>query len=228
MHYPDSQVNNMTNINITNYENYHSKLKGQFHEFAQRKSDFQVEKFTACSDGTLPSHQYRHVLVQIRVALTELKRRIVDRERQIRSRDRAADTRPEDWDLDVAAAETEIESLTYDIESKLIEVNGYGAILEQLEKENGKPFTNADFQADEPEYWKRRFARQMHDSVVDRQTGCGQGNLIALREACIDPILPDSPNQLEVLPMDVRLLAMITDGVDVEMLEEGEEEDGSI
>jgi len=216
----------MTNIDIENYETYHSNLKEQFHEFAQRKSDFQVEKFTACSDGTIPSHQYRHTLVQIRVALTELKRRIVDRERQIRVRDRAIENKSEDWDLDVAGAETEIESLTYDIESKLIEVNGYAAILEQLEKENGKPFTNADFQADEPEYWKRRFARQMHDSVIDRQTGCGQGNLIALREACIDPIIPGSPNQLEVLPMDVRVLALIAEGVDLKMLEEGEEEDG--
>lgn len=220
----------MTNIDIENYETYHSKLRSQFHEFAQRKSDFQVEKFTACSDGTIPSHQYRHTLTQIRVALTELKRRIVDRERQIRTRDRAIEGKPEDWDLDVAAAETEIESLTYDIEAKLIEVNGYAAILEQLEKENGKPFTNADFQADEPEYWRRRFARQMHDSVVDRQTGCGQGNLIALREACVDPIIPGSVNQLEVLPMDVAMLALITDGIDLEMLEKGEDsnEDGII
>jgi|LGVF01.1.fsa_nt_gb hypothetical protein len=215
-----------TNITLKNYSGYHEKLKTQFHEFAQRKSDFQVEKFTACSDGTIPSHQYRHVLVQIRVALTELKRRIVDRERQIRTRDRAMDVKGEDWDLDVAGAETEIESLTYDIESKLIEVNGYAVILEQLEKENGEPFTNADFQADEPEYWKRRFARQMHDSVVDRQTGCGQGNLIALREACVDPILPESPNQLEILPMDVRILALIAEGIDLKMLEEGEKEDG--
>ncbi len=136
------------------------------------------------------------------------------------------DVKGEDWDLDVAGAETEIESLTYDIESKLIEVNGYAVILEQLEKENGEPFTNADFQADEPEYWKRRFARQMHDSVVDRQTGCGQGNLIALREACVDPILPESPNQLEILPMDVRILALIAEGIDLKMLEEGEKEDG--
>jgi hypothetical protein len=110
----------------------------------------------------------------------------------------------------------EIESLTYDIDSKLLEVNRYNAILSHLEKEHGKPFTNEEFQADEPEYWRQRFARQLHDSVVDRQTGCGQGNLVALREACCTPILPDSPNQLEMLPMELWELDVISKGSNIE------------
>jgi len=205
----------MNEITIDNHETYHEKLKGQFQEFAQRKSDFQIEKFVACSDSTIPTHMYRHTLAQMRVALTELKRRIIDRERQIRSRDRAAEQRPEDWDLDVAAAETEIESLTYSIDSKLIEVNGYAAILEHLEKEHGsKPFTNEEYQADEPEYWRRRFARQLYDSIIDRQTGCGQGNMVAMREACYPPILPGSGNQIDELPTDIAGLAMVAEGKD--------------
>ena len=204
----------MNEITIDNHESYHEKLKGQFQEFAQRKSDFQIEKFVACSDSTIPTHMYRHTLTQMRVALTELKRRIIDRERQIRTRDRAEEERPEDWDLDVAAAETEIESLTYDIDSKLIEVNQYAAILEHLEEEHGKPFTNEEYQADEPEYWRRRFARQLYDSIIDRQTGCGQGNMVAMREACYPPILPGSVNQLEELPTDLPGLAMVAEGKD--------------
>ena len=193
----------MNEITIDNHETYHEKLRCQFKEFAQRKSDFQIEKFIACSDGTIPSHQYRHVLAQMRVALTELKRRIVDRERRDRKRNRALEQMYEDYDLDVAEAVTEIESITYDIDSKLIEVNMYARILDHLEKEHGKPFTNEEYQADEPEYWRRRFARQMHDSVVDRETGCGQGNLIAMREACTNTILPNSPNKIDVLPMEL-------------------------
>lgn len=204
----------MNEITIDNHDTYHEKLRGQFGEFAQRKSDFQVEKFVACSDSTIPSHMYRHTLVQMRVALTELKRRIVDRERQVRDRDRANDLRPEDYDLDVAAAETEIESLTYDIDSKLIEVNQYARILEHLEKENGKPFTNEEFQADEPEYWRRRFARQVYDSLVDRRTGCGQGNMVAMREACYPPILPGSKNQIDELPTNPEGLALVAAGID--------------
>lgn len=216
----------MNEITTQNYSTYHDDLQSQFKEFAQRKSSFQVEKFTACSDGTIPSHQYRHVLVQIRVALTELKRRITDQERQIRKRDRAAESKPEDWDLDVAEAETEVESLQYDIDSKLIEVNQYSAILKQLEKDHDGEFTNAEYQADEPEYWRQRFARQLHDSVVDRQTGCGEGNLVALREACCDTIIPGSINQLEMLPMDLNMLDYISKGEDMKLLEEGGDEDG--
>ncbi len=204
----------MNEITIDNHETYHEKLSGQFAEFAQRKSNFQVEKFVACSDSTIPSHMYRHTLVQMRVALTELKRRIVDRERQIRIRDRGDRLVSPDRDLDVAEAETEIESLTYDIDSKLIEVNQYARILGHLESEHGKPFTNEEFQADEPEYWRQRFARQVYDSMVDRRTGCGQGNMIAMREACYPPILPGSKNQIEELPTNPEELAMVAAGID--------------
>lgn len=219
----------MNEITIDNHESYHDKLRGQFKEFAQRKSDFQIEKFVACSDSTIPSHIYRHTLVQMRVALTELKRRIVDRERQIRTRDRAQESMEhtdivvgtDDFDLDVAAAETEIESLTYDIDSKLIEINLYARILEHLEDDHGKPFTNEEFQADEPEYWRRRFARQVYDSMIDRQTGCGQGNMIAMREACYPPILPGSKNRIEELPTTIAGLAQVAAGVD--RITEGED-----
>jgi len=207
-------------ITIGNHEIYHKKLEGQFQEFAQRKSDFQIEKFVACSDSTIPTHMYRHALAQMRVALTELKRRIIDRERQTRARDRAQEQRHEDWDLDVAAAETEIESLTYSIDSKLIEINQYAAILEHLEKAHGAPFTNEEYQADEPEYWRRRFARQLYDSIIDRQTGCGQGNMVAMREACYPPILPGSMNQLEELPTDLVELAEISRGTEQKLLKE--------
>jgi hypothetical protein len=215
----------MNEITIDNHESYHDKLKSQFREFAQRKSDFQIEKFVACSDSTIPSHIYRHTLVQMRVALTELKRRIVDRERQIRTRNRAEDqfdhAPDKDFDLDVAAAETEIESLTYDIDSKLIEINLYARILEHLEDDHGKPFTNEEFQADEPEYWRRRFARQVYDSMIDRQTGCGQGNMIAMREACYPPILPGSKNRIDELPTTIAGLAQVAAGVD--RITEGED-----
>ena len=215
----------MNEITIDNHESYHEKLKSQFSEFAQRKSDFQIEKFVACSDSTIPSHIYRHTLVQMRVALTELKRRIIDRERHIRTRDRAEDqfdhAPDKDFDLDVAAAETEIESLTYDIDSKLIEINLYARILEHLEDDHGKPFTNEEFQADEPEYWRQRFARQVYDSMIDRQTGCGQGNMVAMREACYPTILPDSVNRIEELPTTIAGLAQVAAGVD--RITEGED-----
>lgn len=213
----------MNEITIDNHETYRDKLKERFHEFAQRKSDFQVEKFIACSDSTIPTHMYRHTLAQMRIALTELKRRIIDRERRTRVRDRAQEGGHEDWDLDVASAETEIESLTYDIESKLIEVNQYARILEHLESEHGKPFTNEEFQANEPEYWRRRFARQLYDSMMDRQTGCGQGNLVAMREACYPPILPDSVNQLEEMPTDLVELAQVAEGEDSKQRELAEQ-----
>lgn len=210
----------MNEITIDNHETYREKLKDQFKEFAQRKSDFQIEKFIACSDSTIPSHQYRHVLSQMRVALTELKRRIIDRERQIRTRDRAVEHKYKDSDLDVASAETEIESLTYDIDSKLIEVNRYAEILEHLEKKHGKPFTNEEYQADEPEYWRRRFARQLHDSVVDRETGCGPGNLVAMREAYYPAILPGSINIIKPLPLDLTELNKISEGISTISIDE--------
>ena len=205
----------MNEITIDNHESYRKKLSEQFSEFKQRKSDFQIEKFIACSDSTIPSHQYRHVLTQMRVALTELKRRIIDRERQIRTRDRANEQKYEDYDLDIASAETEIESLTYDIDAKLIEVNKYAEILEHLEKEHGKPFTNEEYQEDEPEYWRRRFARQLHDSVMDRETGCGQGNLVA----CCETILPSSVNVIDVLPMNIIELDKISEGIPMTQIE---------
>lgn len=210
----------MNEININNHEAYRKRLSEQFSEFAQRKSDFQIEKFIACSDSTIPSHQYRHVLTQMRVALTELKRRIIERERQSRIKKKANERKYDNYDLDIASAETEIESLTYDIDSKLIEVNKYAEILDHLEKKHGKPFTNEEYQEDEPEYWRRRFARQLHDSVVDRETGCGQGNLVAMREACYEPILPTSMNVIDVLPMDLMKLVKISEGIKVIQIDE--------
>lgn len=209
----------MNEITINNHEDYRKRLSDQFDEFAQRKSDFQIEKFIACSDSTIPSHQHRHVLTQMRVALTELKRRIIERARQSRIKKKANERKYDDYDLDIASAETEIESLTYDIDSKLIEVNKYAEILDHLEKEHGKPFTNEEYQADEPEYWRRRFARQIHDSVIDRETGCGQGNLVAMREACYEPILPSSVNMIDVLPMDLMKLVKISEGVKMIQIE---------
>jgi len=210
----------MNEITIDNHKIYHEKIKERFVEFAQRKSDFQIEKFIACSDGTIPSHQYRHVLAQMRVAITELKRRLIDRERKDRERSRALEQRYEDYDLDVAESDTEMESLTYDIDSKLIEINGYARILEHLEKEHGRPFANKDYQDDEPDYWRRRFARQIHDSVIDRETGCGQGNLIAMREACTDTILPESPNIINDLPINLSELHQISEGNHTVMIDE--------
>ena len=221
----------MNEITIDNHETYHKKLSGQFKEFAQRKSDFQIEKFVACNDSLIPSHMYRHTLAQMRVALTELKRRVVDRERQIRKRDRAEAQKYVDYDLDVASAETEIESLTYDIDSKLIEINQYARILEHLEAEHGKPFTNAEFQADEPLYWRQRFARQVYDSIVDRRTGCGQGNMVAMREACYPVILPGSINRIDELPVDPTEIALVAAGGDPEqqkLTQESDTDDNTI
>ncbi|MEA3281680.1 MAG: hypothetical protein U9Q68_03835 [Euryarchaeota archaeon] len=199
-------------ITVGNYGDYQDHIQDRFREFAQRTSNFQIEKFVACSDSQIPSHQYRHVLVQMRVALTELRRRLTERERAERKQARAIEHKPIDYDLDVAEAITEIEHLGYGIDAKLIEINKYAEIMTQLEKEHGKPFTNEEYQADEPEYWRRRLAQQLHDAVVDRQTGCGTSNLVAMREACCESPLPGSKNRIDVLPIELNELNQISEG----------------
>jgi hypothetical protein len=57
--------------------------------------------------------------------------------------------------------------------------------------------------------------------MVDRQTGCGQGNMIAMREACYPTILPGSKNQIDELPTTIAGLAMVAAGVD--RIQEGED-----
>jgi len=193
---------------LNKYSNKFKEFRKKFIEFSQRKSDFQIDKFIALSDSNIPSHIYRHVLIQLRVALSEIRKKLIKKERLKREIERIMNRKGLDYDLDILSKNVEIEDLEYEILSKKDEIEKYDIILQKLEEKYGE-FTNKQYQEDEVLYWTRRLSMQMHDSIVDRMTGVGAGNLAALREAADEPIL-DERNKIIDLPADLKMLDLIS------------------
>ncbi len=218
-----------TESNLIKYKNIYDELRKDFIEFSQRKSNFQIMNFISLSDSNIPSHIYRHTLVQIRVALSEIKKYLIRQERKKREKEKLEREKPENYDLDVLECEVEIEDLEYEILAKKNEIEQYYAILQKLRKEYPpETFTNEQYQKDEVLYWTQRLAKQLHDSVVDRVVGCGIGNLIALRDATneySDYRIPELPSDLKLLDKISKCNKMeeIYDLLHKKMLKSGDE-----
>ena len=193
------------------------KMKVRAEEFCQSRSNFQIEKFIACDEYT-PITKFRHVSHNSYVTMQEVRRAMIDKERKERdlrekqkqldgieinnSKDLASITTNRDLDLDIYEISRQLEEIDIRIKGLLKEVDYMEAICDQLEKENGKPFTAEQYQAEEPKYWQRRLSSQMLRSVEDKRSGTGEGNIMSTWMAMENPILPNSPNQIN--PVNVH------------------------
>jgi hypothetical protein len=194
-------------------EHYRAWLP-RYQEFAQGRSNFQIEKMIATEHVT-PVASYQHTLYQLRVLHQSLINdfvRGIELQRTFDYKWGEADkTKPQWWDegkekklcwydTDLLRYQHEIDELKMSVKDKLIQLQTFTKVLTAMEEKHGGIFTQEELDAEEPEYWKMRFARQMADEYLDKQTGLGTGNLKSLRMAMAESPVPGSHNKVENFP----------------------------
>lgn len=187
----------------------------KYQEFSQGRSDFQIEKLIATEQVT-PAASYQHTLFQLRSLHQSLMQDIVrgiERTREIaykwkgKSKDEPLWWEQEQggkklcwYDTDQMTYTHEMEELKMSVRDKIYQIETLTRVLSAMEEKNGGMFTRAQLNAEEPEYWKMRFARQMADEYLDRKTGLGTGNIRSLRMAIAEPVVAGSKNVVEDFP----------------------------
>jgi hypothetical protein len=196
------------------FDHYRAWLP-KYQEFSQGRSNFQIEKIIATEQVT-PAASYQHTLYQLRVMHQGLMQDIVrgierTREIEYKWKDRPK-SEPVWWDLerggkklcwydtDQLQYQHEMEELKMSVRDKLLQMETFSKVLAAMEEAHGGAFTAKELNAEEPEYWKLRLARQMTDEYMDRQTGLGSGNIRSLRMAVAESPLPGSRNKVEDFP----------------------------
>jgi hypothetical protein len=196
------------------FDHYRAWLP-KYQEFAQGRSDFQIEKIIATEHIT-PATSYQHTLYQLRVMHQGLMQDIVRGIERTRELEYKWKGKPKDepvwweterggkklcwYDTDHMQYEHEIEELKMSVKDKLLQMETFTKVLAAMEAKHGGEFAAADLDAEEPEYWKLRLARQMTDDYLDRQTGLGGGNIRTLRMAVAESPVAGSKNKVEDFP----------------------------
>jgi hypothetical protein len=136
--------------------------------------------------------------------MQEIRRLMIDRERKRRSIEekqnaceKAHDPKHLNYDLDIYELSRQLDEIEIRVTGLMKEVEIMEAICDELEKKNGKPFTNEQLQAEEPLYWRKRLATQMHRSQLGARLGIGEGNYDSYLKSMETPILPDSVQQIK-------------------------------
>lgn len=194
-------------ILMANYLSQHA----QYEEFAQSRTNFQIEKFIAEADNT-PVNCYVNTLHQTRVMNGELLREVKEATELMRTfqikwfSDGADRSQPIKWpdhngvdrhcwyDMDKIAHDHRVMELSINIKDKLQQLNTFYKILEQLRINHGRDFTRQDYENEAPEYWNARFQKQVLGDIVNAKFGINSGNLEGIIHGMAAPILPDSVN----------------------------------
>lgn len=184
---------------FNNVEQRLEKMKERATEFCQCRSNFQIEKFIACTEYT-DATKFKHVSHNSYVTMQEVRRLLIDRERKLREIKRKSELmnnhKEYDYDLDVYELSRQLEDIDIRIKGLLKEVDYMEHICDELEHKNGKPFTAQQLDDEEPIYWERRLASQMFNSQQGAKWGIGEGNLQSYFNALETPVLPGSKNNI--------------------------------
>lgn len=188
-----------------------NKWNPKYNEFAQGRTNFQIEKFIALEDGTL-THSYVNTLYQTRVMRGELLREVKRGIETVRNfeyrwdkndpslpivlKDDHGNERLIWYDLEKLEHDHNIAELKMSIKDKVQQLETFDAILAKLEEMNGKPFTKKQYDEEAPLYWEKRFERQVIDDIISTTTGINTGNTKSIRQAAAPSILENSPNQI--------------------------------
>jgi hypothetical protein len=191
----------MKNTNLQKHEEYNKifeELKEQFKEMGRLKSDFDIEKFTVKSKGVnLPAHDFHMLLRQYRFAVTEAKRMYIEKERLQRKLDRLMTNKPEDYDLDVMDLQRQIDDIEIDLVNKKGSIDGFEVCRQELIRQNGgKPYTDKQYQDEEPKFWEQKAKRQVLAQLRERNTGIKEGTTEFIEWLESPTLLPDSPNRV--------------------------------
>ena len=191
-----------------------SEMEGRQYEFAQSRSSFQIEKFIGRDEHT-PVTIFRHLSHNAYVMTTVLKDTLLEMERVRRDLEarhaeggrwasrgglrRLADrlcgrAMPRDLDIDVYRLECTMTDMEIRTKGLMQELDVFNKLCDELERQNGRPFTYKDFEDDQPEYWRVRLESQMRERQAGAQLGVGEGNFESYLQAVAPPILPRGRN----------------------------------
>lgn len=192
------------------------KWHDKYDEFAQGRTNFQIEKFLGLEDGT-PVHNYTNILYQTRVMRGEFMKEVkrgVEMQRNfdykwashieengpdipLAVKDENGNDTFQWYDLEKLEHDHTLMELKMSMKDKIQQLNTFNKILTKLEQNNGGEFTREQYEQEAPEYWEKRFERQSVDEIISSRLGISTGNAKSIRQALAAPILDDSPNQVK-------------------------------
>jgi len=164
------------NIPALDWEGKYGELKAQFIEMGQLKSDFDIEKFTVMSKGRFPAHQFHMLMRQYSLALYEMRRLALDREEHLRKIKYAKKGMEMDGypDIEIARHQNEIDMIELQMVNKISSLEHFERVRQKLLADHGE-FTNEQYQAEEPEFWKWNMLRLALEEASERMTGIKAG-----------------------------------------------------
>jgi hypothetical protein len=199
----------MFNIpNIEEIDDKHNELKEQFIEMSQLKSDFDIDKFTIKKHGKFIAHNFHFLMRQYSLALYESKRIFYDIEEkklQIEELQQNRDEKDKFAKKDGKYINIELKRLHNEINQSELSLVNKLAMIDRFEKarkilieQNGGEITNAQYQSEEPHFWKDILEKKALWQAQQRVSGISEGvweNIHALEE---DALL-DKNNKVKVL-----------------------------
>ena len=162
-----------------------NKLKEQFLEMSQLKSDFDIEKFTVKKEGHFIAHNFHFLMRQYSLALSELRRMTIEKKDKLRTMELlepqgtnriVVNGEDKFADLEVERLTNEIDMLDLNITNKLIMCDRFEKVRLKIIVLNGdKAPNNKDYQKEEPHYWKWFLQRKALWQHQERVSGITEG-----------------------------------------------------
>lgn len=178
-------------------------------EMARLKSALDCDKFTVAAQGPYLAHQFHMLMRQLSLAALELQRLVIDREVVRRRRaflinDVKDDKTGHYPDLEQQKCDNHIAALDLSIREKQSQYEYFNQMRTWLiDQHDNKPFTDAEYQAEEPAYWAWRFQQMIDNVLNERATGVPANiwkNVDSLRAPGME-----AQHQLSVTPTTINL-----------------------
>ena len=189
-------------------------------ELAQTRSNFQIEKFIVLGNYTIPAAVH-HILrerrvsaeayVELLITMKERSREFEhrwkdnDRSQPVESKTAEGGYRQHWFDLDQYRLYIFLKSSELEIRDRIQQMETLDKILISLYEKNGGPVSREQFESEDHIYWERRFADQMFDEIISKNSGISQGNLHSVRRALAPTIGDDDTNRIKNSMPDLTL-----------------------
>lgn len=186
-----------------------NELKEQFIEMAQLKSDFDIEKFTVRKEGDFIAHNFHFLMRQYSLTLSEVRRMLIEKEEIERKLEELNEKLKKNeikvviyegegkiekyTDLYIKQLINRLDLLEINIANKSMSIRYFELMrLKLIEMNNGKPPTNEQYQAEEPEYWKWFLTNKAKEQISQAKTGIHEGVWTNIRYLEEQSILNDN------------------------------------
>ena len=189
-------------------------------ELAQTRSNFQIEKFIVLGNYTIPAAVH-HILrerrvsaeayVELLITMKEKSREFEhrwkdnDKSQPVESKTAEGGYKQHWFDLDQYRLYIFLKSSELEIRDRIQQMETLDKILISLYEKNGGPVSREQFESEDHIYWERRFADQMFDEIISKNSGISQGNLHSVRRALAPTIGDDDTNRIKNSMPDLTL-----------------------